>query len=165
MPRYSQVRLVIGDVRSRTQLVRAGIRHAQSIVVLSGFRGAGTTSVNDSQQCDMDATLLYAKVQKVIMAGKQSTSSAPDTFVLTEVHDAKAIRLLDETSWWPADERDDFSFVQVRSFSIAHLRPILGTSMKGQHISYSLAGACVCFGSLLCRKHVCRTQPQAVCQP
>jgi len=34
-----------------------------------------------------------------------------------KVHDANAIRSLHKTSWWAADERDDFAFVQAPAFA------------------------------------------------
>ena len=129
--RQPLVRLVVGDVRSRPQLIRAGLQHAHSVVILSAFRGTGASSetASDAAQCDMDVSLLQAKVKKAALeqlealADAQSDGGASERDMtapirwtrplLTEVRNSDAIRFLDESSWWPAKEKDDFSFVQA----------------------------------------------------
>ncbi|KAL1521510.1 hypothetical protein AB1Y20_021170 [Prymnesium parvum] len=132
------VHVVIGDVRSQQQLFRAGMQYARSIVVLSSFRGTGVSAeetITDPNQCDMGVALLHAKIQKAIMALAHAEGrSARRIPVLTEVHHANASRFLDETSWWPEDELDDFAFVQApayasgRCFAESMLYPLVNYS-------------------------------------
>jgi len=114
------------------------MQYARSIVVLSSFRGTGVSAeetITDPNQCDMGVALLHAKIQKAIMALAHAEGrSARRIPVLTEVHHANASRFLDETSWWPEDELDDFAFVQApayasgRCFAESMLYPLVNYS-------------------------------------
>ena len=124
---------LVGDPLSSRQLVRAGLRDARSVCVLSTAVGAHLEQQDDtafgqlaSAKADEASVMLSTAIRAVLRDGGLSTP------LVTELKYAQSTRFLDPTPWWPRRQAEEFAYVQAPVYLSGHclaesmLYPILG---------------------------------------